>query len=160
MKTVKARYYEATEDIIPLDPQPIRKFDGTWDYERTGTDENGDFVVIDFITEGNQYLSYDSEKPPTKAMLESPLAKLEITEDEWNKPATLDIENMDSLLSSVVNVDANISESLVTTNTEMNQVTSLMETKNTTSTIKQLFLSALDAVKSNFRHLVQALRVD
>lgn len=160
MKIVKARYYKATEEIIPLNPQPIRRFDGTWDYERTGTDENGDFVVIDFATEGDHYLSYDSEKPPTKAMLESPLVRLEITEDEWNKPAILDIENMDSLLSSVVNVDANISENLVTTSTEMNQATSPMETKSIISTTKQLFLNAYDAVKLNFQRLVQVLLVD
>ena len=145
MKVVKARYYEATNEIIPLDPQPIR-VGGRWNHERTGTDERGEFVVIDFISEESVYFDYDAVSP-----IESKELKV-TTEAEWLKPAILDTVNTDLLLSeSVPTVDVNISEKLVTTNTEMNQAISLTVIEKLTKTIKQLFLSALDVVTSTFR---------
>ena len=89
MKVVKAKYYQETNEVVTLDPQPERSADGTWGYERTGKDEKGDFVVIDFITEESQYFEYIANDSSTT------LSFKETTEEEWNKTETLDIESMD-----------------------------------------------------------------
>lgn len=146
MKVMKTKYYESTGDLIPLDPQPLRSIDGTWDYERSGTDELGDFVVIDFITEESVYFDYD-----TGPVGQSSELKI-TTEEEWLKPATLDIASMDILLSeSVPTVDANISEKLPTTDLRMNQATSQTVIEKLMQTIGQLYSSALDVIAWIFR---------
>jgi hypothetical protein len=89
MKVVKTKYYEASNNLVPLDPQPVRSVDGKWNYERSGTDELGNYVVIDFISEEPVFLEYDAEGNKEKTELTI------ITEDEWNKTLTLDIENTD-----------------------------------------------------------------
>jgi hypothetical protein len=147
MKVVKAKYYEATNELIPLDPQPSIRVNGRLQYDRTGTDDKGDFVVIDFISEEATYLEYTAKDGGGDAF------DLKITtEEEWLQPATLNTENMDLLLSEdALTVDANTSEKLATTNTEMNQVTSLTGIAKLKATIARLFFSAYDAIISIFR---------
>jgi hypothetical protein len=146
MKVVKAKYYKETSDLIPLDPQPVRGIDGTWDYERTGKDEKGEYVVIDFITEESHFFEYNASEDTTNKELK------ETTEEEWNQTAILDIETMDLMLqSNVQNVDVNISQELVTTNTKTNRPTFLTAIGKLTSIIEQLFCSVYNAITKNFQ---------
>jgi hypothetical protein len=145
MKVVKARYYEASNEIIPLDPQPIR-VNGKWDYQRSGTDEKGDFVVIDFITEESVYFDYDAG-----GLQEAKELKV-TTEEEWAQPATLDTASMDLLpLESVPTVDASTLEKSLITSTEMSQATSQTVIEKLIQIIVQPFLSAYAAIISIFR---------
>lgn len=145
MKVVKAKYYEASNEIIPLNPQPIR-INGAWVYERAGMDAKGEYVVIDFISEDSVYFDYDANGTTETKELQV------TTEEEWHKPAILDTENMDLLLSeSAHTVDANILEKSVITNIEQNQVTSQMGIVKLIQIIKQRCLSVLGAITSIFR---------
>jgi hypothetical protein len=146
MKVVKAKYYKETNEIIPLDPQPKRKADGAWDYERLGVDEKGEFNVIDFITEESHFFEYDISDGTINKELK------ETTEEEWNKTETLDIETMDSILQgNVENAAVNTSQESVTTSTKMNPQTSLTETGKSMSTIGQLFYNAYNAIIKSFQ---------
>lgn len=145
IKTIKAKYYEESKEVIPLDPQPIR-IKGEWNYERTGTDEKGEYCIIDFMMEGDTYFDYDAAKQNTHQPLE-----VTITEEEWNKP----VENNTATIDTQKFLDALAEEptlqKLVTTNTETIPQISLMETEKLTPTIKQRFLNVCTAMKLLFR---------
>lgn len=146
-KIVKAKYYKDHDLLVPLNPQPER-VKGQWAYERSGTDELGSWVVIDHITGGESLAEYDTK------LNEMGNVKIvhEITEDEWNKPATLDIESMDKLLlSDVEPVVVSTSQESLTTNSKTNQPTSSMETEKLWSIIVQLFSNVYAAIISIFR---------
>lgn len=146
MKVVKARYYETTNEIVPLDPQPVRNVDGTWDYQRAGSDEKGEFVVIDFISEEAHYFEYEANGDTISKDLK------ETTEEEWNKTETRDIESMDLILrSNAVSVDVSTLQELPTTNLKMNLPTSSTVTERLTSIIVRLFSSAYNAILKIFR---------
>ena len=146
-KIVKAKYYKEPDLIVVMDPQPER-VKGQWAYQRTGTDELGDWVVIDYITGNDDLAEYDT----STAQLDNGVVINEITEEEWNKPATLDIESMDLLLSSNVQT-ANVSTSQEshTTSLKTNQQTSSTETEKWWSIIVRLFLSVYAVITSKFR---------
>jgi hypothetical protein len=147
MKVVKAKYYQETNEVVTLDPQPKRSTDGTWDYERTGKDEKGDLVVIDFITEESQYFEYIANDSSTT------LSFKETTEEEWNKTETLDIESMDLILqSNVQDAAVSISPELPVINTKTSHQTFLMATGKLIRTIVQPFFSVYNAIIKNFRY--------
>lgn len=148
MKVVKTKYYEKTGELIPLDPQPVREPNGEWNYERKGNDELGDFVVIDFITEEPVYLDYDTAQGQINTTSELKIT----TEEEWLKPATLDIASMDIQLSEdAPTVDASILEKSLTTDLKMNQATSQTVIEKLMQTIGQLYCNVLGAIKWIFR---------
>lgn len=147
MKVVKAKYYKESNDLIPLDPQPKRNVDGTWDYERTGVDEKGEFTVIDFITEESHFFEYNASEDILSKELK------ETTEEEWNKIEILDIETMDSILQgNAENVDVSTSQELATTNTKTSLRTFSTAIEKSMSTIGRLFSSAYNAITKSFRH--------
>jgi hypothetical protein len=146
-KLVKAKYYKEPDLIVVIDPQPER-VRGQWAYQRSGTDELGEWVVIDYITGNDNLAEYDT----STTQLGNTIVVNEITEDEWNKPATLDIENMDLLLSSnVQNVDVSTLQESHTTSLKTNQQIYSTETEKLWSTIVRLFLNVYDAIMSRFR---------
>ena len=147
MKVVKAKYYEESGEIIPLDPQPTLRVNGVLQYDRKGTDEKGEFVVIDFISEEATYFEYEADNSGKEA------SDFKITtEEEWSKPATQNTENMASLLlNDVDTVNVSTLEKSSTTNTKMNLATSRMAIGNLIQTIVQRCLNALDVVISIFR---------
>ena len=146
MKVVKAKYYKETNELIPLDPQPIRSVDGTWNYERTGVDEKGEFNVIDFITEESHFFEYNA----CEAILSKELK--ETTEEEWNQTETLDIETMDSILqSNVENVDVSTSQESAIISSKTSPQISLTETGKSMSIIARLFYNAYNAITKSFR---------
>lgn len=144
MKTIKAKYYEETKEIVPLDPQPLR-VKGEWKLERVGTDEKGEYCIIDFMVEGDTYFDYDAGKQNTTQPLE-----VTITEEEWNKPAnnteTIDTQKFLDALAEVAT-----SPKSAITNTETNQQISLTDTEKLIPTIGQRFLNACYAIKSIFQ---------
>lgn len=140
MKVVKARYYEETQELIPLDPQPL-KIAGVYQYERSGTDDKGSFVVIDMITEGNTFLEYDSLTQRTVEPLE-----IIITEEEWNKPININLEDTTESKESNVNVDVTSLQKLPTTNLKMKVQTFTMATKKFIQSIKQYCLNVYNAI--------------
>lgn len=151
MKVIKVKYYEDIDDdeekIVPLDPQPVKK-NGEWDYEKKGTDEKGDYIVIDYIIEDPVYINYDSEKPTDLKAKELDI----ITEEEWNETVTLDIESMDlTSHENVESVDANTSQEFTTTNSKTNRQTCSTGIGKSTSTIGRLFSSVCNAITSSFR---------
>lgn len=147
MKVVKAKYYKETNDLIPLDPQPQRNVDGTWNYDRTGIDEKGEYTVIDFITEESHFFEYDAVKDMTSKELK------ETTEEEWNKTETPDIETMDLILQgNVTNVDVNTSQESATTNSKTSPRTFSTAIEKLMSTIGQLFSSAYNAITKSFQN--------
>lgn len=147
MKVVKAKYYEETNEIIQLDPQPVRDVDGKWDYERSGSDEKGNFVVIDFISEKPVYFGYNADSINEKNELTI------ITEEEWNKTPTLDIENMDITgQEPVESVDVLTLQRSSTTNTKTSQATFTMVIERLLQTTAQLFSNAWAAIKSIFHN--------
>lgn len=147
MKVVKAKYYEKTNEIVQLDPQPIRDVDGRWNYERSGFDEKGNFVVIDFISEESVYFEYDAKGIDEKKEL------IITTEEEWNKTLTLDIESMDSTdQKPVESVDVLISQKSNITNTKMSQATSTTVIGKFLQIIAQLFSNVWAVIKSIFHN--------
>jgi hypothetical protein len=147
MKVVKAKYYDKTDEIIQLDPQPVRGVDGKWDYERSGSDEKGNFVVIDFISEKPVYFGYNADGINEKNELTI------ITEEEWNKTPTLDIENMDITgQEPVESVDVLTLQKSSTTNTKTSQATFTMVIERLLQTTAQLFSNAWAAIKSSFHN--------
>ncbi len=146
MKVVKAKYYEETNEISPLDPQPIRNKDGSWSYERFGLDEKGKFVIIDFISEDSKYFEYEaSEELVIKDLKET-------TEEEWNKPVTLDIESMDSTLQkNAGTVDVNTLQEFLTTNTKTSPPTFSTGIGKLMSIIGRLFSNVCNAIKKSYR---------
>jgi hypothetical protein len=146
MKTIKAKYYEESKQIIPLDPQPVR-VQGQWMYERTGTDELGEFCIIDFIVEGDTYFDYDAATQKTHQPLE-----VKITEEEWNQEPKSNTETINTQkFLDVLDAKEPTSQELPTTNTEMNQLISLMVTEKPTLTIRQRFSNVLHAISLLFR---------
>jgi hypothetical protein len=146
-KLVKAKYYKEPDLIVVMDPQPER-VKGQWAYQRAGTDELGDWVVIDYITGNDSLAEYDT----STTQLGNTVVVNEITEDEWNKPATLDIENMDLLLSSnVQTVDVSTSQESHTTSLKTNPQIYSTETEKWWSIIVRLFLNVYAAITSKFR---------
>lgn len=146
MKVVKAKYYEETNEIIPLDPQPERNKDGSWSYERLGSDDKGKFVVIDFISEDSTYFEYAAlGELATKDLKET-------TEEEWNKPVTLDIESMDSILQGDAEiVDVNTSQEFPIINTKTSPQTFSMGIGKLMSIIGRLFSSVCNAITKSYR---------
>lgn len=146
-KLVKAKYYKESDLIVVMDPQPER-VRGQWAYQRVGTDELGEWSVIDYITGNDSLAEYDT----STTQLGDTVVVNEITEDEWNKPATLDIENMDLLLSSnVQNVDVSTSQESHTTSLKTNPQIYSTETEKWWSIIVRLFLSVYAVITSKFR---------
>lgn len=80
MKMIKAKFYPETNEVIPLDPQPIRVQGQFERIPSTGTDEIGEYIIIDFVQEKDVLFEYDTKAPPKR---ESDL--LEIKEEEWNQ---------------------------------------------------------------------------
>jgi hypothetical protein len=120
---------------------------GVYDYQRAGTDEKGEFVVIDFISEESTYFEYDVTKQNTREPLE-----VIITEEEWKTPTEKDtatIETQNYL--DVLNASAPTSPKLPITNTEMNKQTCLTDKEKLTQTIARYYCNALAAIKSAFR---------
>jgi hypothetical protein len=145
MKTIKAKYYEETKEIIPLDPQPLR-VKGEWKLERVGTDEKGEYCIIDFMVEGDTYFDYDAGKQNITQPLE-----VTITEEEWNKPVESNIETIDTQKFLDALAEEPISQKSPTISIEMNQPISLMEIEKLTPTIKQRFLNVCTAIKLLFQ---------
>ena len=148
-KVVKAKYYKDHDLLIPLDPQPQR-VRGEWVYERSGTDELGNWTVVDHIT-GDQVLAeYDTNEITIAS--DNDIVVHEVTEEEWNKPATLDIESMDKLLlSNVQAVDVSTSQESHTTSLKTNQQISSTATEKWWSIIVRLFSNVYAAIISKFR---------
>lgn len=152
MKVLKVKLYEDTQEIVPLDPQPV-KVNGQWNYDRSGTDEKGDYVVIDFITEESTYLEYNATGEVATSNLQV------TTEEEWNKPAISDTEILKALeLNSAQDVSLPTLPKCLITNTETNQQTSLTETESSTLTTKSRSLGVWDVIISKFQRLVMAMR--
>lgn len=144
-KVVKAKYYAETGDIIPLDPQPVR-VQGLYSYARSGTDEAGEYVVIDFMTEEDVYFGYDAANQLTSQPLE-----INITEDEWNKPVENDTETMDMQnQGNAGNANPPTLQKSPTINLKMSPQTCLTVIGKSTPTIKQRFSNVWDAITSNF----------
>lgn len=147
MKVLKAKYYSETQEVIPLDPQPVR-INGVYNYERSGTDEKGEYVVIDFMIEGDTLMEYDTKKQNRAEPLE-----VIITEEEWNKQIVIDIDqDTTELKENVANVEVTSLQKSSTINTEKKELISTMETEKSTQTIVRFFLNVWDAIKSIFRH--------
>lgn len=146
IKVIKAKYYQITNEIVPLDPQPVRDNQGRWDYQRSGTDEKGEFVVIDFLTEDAVYLEYDATSDKTKEDLQV------TTEDEWNRPVTLDIESMEAKLQNdAQTVDVITLQESHTTSLKTSQQTCSTVIERLLLTIVRLFSNAYNAIIKNFR---------
>ena len=146
MKVVKAKYYSVTEEIVPLDPQPIR-INGVFMYERSGMDEKGEYVVIDLMVEGDTLMEYDTKNQNRANPLE-----VIITEEEWNKEIPIDLETTMELEESNVNVDVTSSLESPTINTKMKEPTSTTETEKLMGTIARFFSNVWAAIKSTCQH--------
>lgn len=146
IKTIKAKYYEESKEVIALDPQPVR-VKGQWNYERTGTDEKGEYCIIDFMIEGETYFDYDAANQNTYQPLE-----VKITEEEWNQEPKDKSETINTQrFLDVLDAKEPTLQELPTTNIGTNPQTSLTVTEKLIQTTKQFCLSVYNATSSLFR---------
>lgn len=87
MKQVKAKYYPETQNIIPIETKLPILGEAHARHDYSGTDEDGDWVLVDFITGESAFYDYDIEETcDEKGKVVSQQVKTKtIGEDEWNK---------------------------------------------------------------------------
>ncbi len=88
MKQIKAKYYPETKQIVPIEQKLPLIGEEPEKIPSKGTDEIGDFIVIDFITEDKPtFFDYDIEdKHDEDGVLINRLVTTKtIGEEEWNK---------------------------------------------------------------------------
>ncbi|MDD3412614.1 MAG: hypothetical protein PHY47_01305 [Lachnospiraceae bacterium] len=92
MKKVKAKYYPETETLIPLPPikpnltaldEPV----STIKQEFNGTDELGDWVLIDIIQDKDTFFGYNVEavKDNSGRLIRNKITETEICEETWSE---------------------------------------------------------------------------
>lgn len=92
MKQQKAKYYHKTGKIKPLESiLNLTALDSKQTMAANGSDEDGNYVIVDYITDDPKYFAYNVDKNDEGN--DTVIIK-QIKEEEWNQLPEINIENI------------------------------------------------------------------